>query len=104
MEIVSLIILVIINIILISISLSVRKDVNEMPVDIFHIYLAIALVIGTLVYIVGNEIIFWLFLRDTYWGYINLGFALIGQYIAALLIVICSLLGKRYYYSPDLSI
>ena len=71
-EIVSLIILVIINIILIGISLSVRKDVNEMPVDIFHIYLAIALVIGTLVYIVGNEIIFWLFLRDTYWGYINL--------------------------------
>jgi len=103
-EIVSLVILVIINIILIVVSLLSRKDVSLMPVDIIHIYFAIGLVIGTLIYIIGNEFIFWLFVGDTYWGFINLGFALIGQYIAALLTVICYGLGKYFYYSPDLSI
>jgi len=103
-DIVSLVILVIVNIIIIGISLWIRKDVEEMPVDIIHIYLVIALVIGTLIYILGNEIIFWLFVGDTYWGFINLGFALIGQYIAALITVISYGLGKYYYYSPDLSI
>ncbi|MHA1478837.1 MAG: hypothetical protein ACTSPU_11615, partial [Promethearchaeota archaeon] len=76
----------------------------EMPVDIMHIYFAIGLVIGTLIYIIGNEIIFWLFVGDTYWGLTNLGSALIGQYIAALLTVICYGLGKHYYYSPELSV
>lgn len=102
-EIFSLVVLVIINIILIVISLLIRKDVSEMPVDIIHIYFAIGLVIGTLIYIIGNEIISWLFIRDTYWGFFNLGFALIGQFIAALMTVISYGLGKYYYYSPDLS-
>ena len=99
-----MVVLVIINIIIIGISLWIRKDVEEMPVDIIHIYFAIGLVIGTLIYIIGNEIIFWLFFGDTYWGFINLGFALIGQYIAGLMIVISYGLGKRYYYSPELSV
>ena len=103
-EIFSLVVLVIINIIIIGISLWIRKDVEEMPVDIIHIYFAIGLVIGTLIYIIGNEIIFWLFFGDTYWGFTNLGFALIGQYIAGLMIVISYGLGKRYYYSPELSV
>ena len=103
-EIFSLVVLVIINIIIIGISLWIRKDVEEMPVDIIHIYFAIGLVIGTLIFILGNEVIFWLLFRDTYWGFTNLGFALIGQYIAALITVISYGIGKRYYYSPDLSI
>ena len=103
-EIFSLVVLGIINIILIASSLWIRKDVEEMPVDIIHIYFAIGLVIGTLIFILGNEVIFWLFFRDTYWGFTNLGFALIGQYIAALITVISYGIGKRYYYSPELSI
>lgn len=103
-DITSLVVLIIINVILIGISLWTRNDVFNLPVDLMHIYLTIGLVIGTLIYIIGNEIISWIFIEDTYWGLFNLGFALTGQFIAALMTAISYGLGKRYYYSPDLSI
>lgn len=96
-DIFSLVILLIVNILIITSGLMARKAFFKRQKDYTDLYYAAGLVIGTLIYIIGNEIISWLFIGDTHWGFFSLGLALIGQFIAALLTVINY--GIRYYYT-----
>lgn len=92
-----LVILLIVNVLIITSGLKARKEFFKRQKDYTELYFAAGLVIGTLIYIIGNEIFSWIFMQDTYWGFFGLGLALIGQFIAALLTVISY--GIRYYFT-----
>lgn len=93
----SLIVLVIVNLVVIGSGIGSRKDIYKSKTDYLDLYLAAGQVIGALIYIIGMAIVYWFLTGEAYWGFIGLGLALIGQFVAALLLVIS--FGIRYYFT-----
>ncbi|NVM17898.1 MAG: zinc ribbon domain-containing protein [Candidatus Lokiarchaeota archaeon] len=93
----SLIVLVIVNLVVIGSGIGSRKDIYKSKTDYFDLYLAAGQVIGALIYIIGMAIVYWFLTGEAYWGFLGLGLALIGQFVAALLLVIS--FGIRYYFT-----
>jgi len=91
----SLIILVLVNLAAITIGVGTRKDLSRTKQNYTELGFAAGQVIGSLIYIIGMAIVYWFLTGESYWGFIGLGLAMIGQFVGAGLLVIG--FGIRYY-------